>query len=201
MATVSAPDRRDPRRMAGNRQPIMNGGPDPATSKGRFAFALMPRNQQQNAVSGCNGSLQCPIDRLPGPVQRMAVEVEHPVRFQPTSPYLAVPATVQRGLLKRFEPLGLAGRRARRRYASAWRGDWLRFGGLRPLGIHWIARKRPDRCGNFCPERRFFSGQAAHGPPLPWVARSAPGPSQTCRLRFAWRLRRRPRMYRRGWRP
>ena len=201
MATVSAPDRRDPRRMAGNRQPIMNGGSDPATNKGRLAFAFMPRNQQQNAVSGCNGSLQCPIDRLPGPVQRMAVKVEHSVRFQPASPYLAVPAAVQRGLLEGFGPPGLARCRTQCRYSPAWRGDRLRFGGPRSFVIQRIARKRPDRCGNFCPERRFFSGQAAHEPPLPWEAGSGPGPSRTCRLRSAWRLRRRPRMYRRGWHP
>ena len=105
MAAMRAPHSGNPRRMAGNRQPVMNGGSNSAAFQRRIAFAFMPGNQEQYAISRGDGPLQRPVDRLPRPVQRMAVQVEHAIGFQAAGAEPSVPASIERGLLKGFGPL------------------------------------------------------------------------------------------------
>ena len=85
----------------------MNGGSNSTAFQRRLAFALMPRDQEQNSFPCCNGSLQSSIDRLPGPVQRMAMQVEHAIRLQAAVAQFPVPTSIQRGLLKGFGALRL----------------------------------------------------------------------------------------------
>lgn len=110
VATVRTSDRSDARRMPGNRQPIMNSGPNSTPYKGRFALALVTGNQQQNTFTVGNGSLQRAINRLPGPVERMAMKIERSVRLQPAATHAPVPASVERGCLKGLGQLRLARR-------------------------------------------------------------------------------------------
>lgn len=60
-------------------QPIMDRGADPAAFNGWVAPALMARDEEQNPVAGRNRALQRPVDRIPGAVEAVPVQVEHPV--------------------------------------------------------------------------------------------------------------------------
>ena len=75
MAPVCAADRRDVRRVPGRSQPIMDRRTDPAPLKGRVAGPRVAGNQEQNAVTCRDLSLKRAIDRLPGPVQAVPVQV------------------------------------------------------------------------------------------------------------------------------
>jgi len=200
MAPVSTPDRGDSRRMARGREPVMHGGPNPAALQRRFALALMSRNQQQNALPGGNRALQSKVDRLPGAIEVVAVQIEHPVRIDPTAAETPIPTAVERRMVK-IAPR----RRSRFRRPCLWNPS-LRLGRRRNLQgcgrwIDRVAREWPDRRRDLGPQLRFLSGQAAHGRPFPGAAGSVPAPWPTFRPRSAALLRPRPRRCRSGWRP
>lgn len=83
MTSVSTPYRGDARGMARGRQPVMHRGPDSAPFERRIALALMAGYQQQDAVARRNRPFQRPVDRLPGPIQAVAMEIEDPVGLHP----------------------------------------------------------------------------------------------------------------------
>lgn len=180
--------------MAGSRQPVVDRGANPAAFERRFALALMPRDQQQYPVSGGNRALQSAIDRLPCPIEAVAMQIQRPVGLDPARSKSPVPTPVERRTLQGCS--GLRRWSCRRwlrnprfwpgycRCRRDWRGRWH---------LNRLARKRPDRCRDSSPKLGFLRGQAAHEPPYPWAAESAPGPWRTCRRRFAWPRRRRPR--------
>jgi hypothetical protein len=101
MAPVRCPYCRNPRRMPGNRQPIMNRRPDPSSQQRRFTLPLVAGNQQEHALTGSNRAFECTVDGFPRAVQSVPVQVERPVWIDPASPQLAVPTPVQRRLLDR----------------------------------------------------------------------------------------------------
>ena len=91
---MRAPYRSNARSMPGNGQPIVHGSPYPTPHQRGVTLALMARNQEQNAVSTSNGLFQRPIDRLPRPVERMTVKVEHPIRIEPAGAKAPVPTAI-----------------------------------------------------------------------------------------------------------
>lgn len=169
MTAVCTPYRSNARRVAGSRQPIVDSGPDPATFQGWIALSFMPGDQQHDTLATCYGPLQCPVDRQPGAIQAMAVEIEHAIRVDPSGAQAVVPASVERGGLKILNPLrinlrpdrpGEPGRR--------WRWRCGRCRRRRRIPIDRIAGQRPDGCRNPGPKFSFFRGQAAHGSQRPW---------------------------------
>ena len=172
MATVGAPHCGNPRRMAGSRQPVVHRGANPAAFQRRFPLALMPRDKQQYPVSGGNRPLQSAVNRLPCAIEAVAMQIQRPVRLDPARPKSPVPAAVERRSLQGRS--GLRGWFCRRwlsnppswlGYCGCWRerrGSWH---------LNRLARKRPDRRGDFGPKLGFLRGQAAHEPPYPWAAK------------------------------
>ncbi len=77
---VSASHGGDFRRMAGHGQPIVNGGADPSPRDRRFTGPLVACNQQDEPVSCPDGILERAVDRRPGAIEAVAVQVECPVR-------------------------------------------------------------------------------------------------------------------------
>jgi hypothetical protein len=57
----------------------MDDCPDPAPFQRRFALPLMTRDKQQNPVACRNRSVQLMIDRLPGSLQTMAMQIERSI--------------------------------------------------------------------------------------------------------------------------
>jgi hypothetical protein len=57
----------------------MDDRPDPAALQRRFALPLMTRDKQQNPVSCRNRPLQRMIDRLPGSLKTMAVQIKRSI--------------------------------------------------------------------------------------------------------------------------
>lgn len=84
VTAMRTPYRGNIRSMAGNCQPVMDSGPDPAAFERRFSPPFMARDQKENPVLGCNCSLQRSVDRFPGQIKTMAVEIEHSVGLDPT---------------------------------------------------------------------------------------------------------------------
>lgn len=121
MAPVRAPHRGDARGMARNGKPIMDRGPDSSTLKRRIALPLMPCDQQENTVASCDRPLQGAVDRFPSAIKAMAVQIQRPVRLDPSAPQAAVPSAIQRRFLKRFDPIRSLFRRA------GWRDAPFRF--------------------------------------------------------------------------
>ena len=81
---MRAPDRGDASGMTRNGQPVVHRGPDPAPLQWRIALALMAGNQQQNPVTRGYGAFQRVIDRGPGAIEAVTMEIEDPVGFDPT---------------------------------------------------------------------------------------------------------------------
>lgn len=81
----------------------MDYGADSATFNRWIALALMARDQQQDPVAGRDRSLQRPVDRIPGAIKSVPMQVEHSVGVNPTRPEAPVPAAVERCLTKSFD--------------------------------------------------------------------------------------------------
>ena len=94
MSAVRNPHRSDTSCMARSGQPVVYGGTDFPALNGRFSLALMPRNQQQNPVAGRDRALKCPVDRIPGAIEAMTMQVEDPIWVDPSQAKPAVPAAV-----------------------------------------------------------------------------------------------------------
>ncbi len=68
---------------------------NPAALDRRITRAMMPRNQQQEAVAASDRLLQSSIDRPPCKVEVHPVEVEHPIRINKAAPKALVPASIE----------------------------------------------------------------------------------------------------------
>ncbi len=68
--------RGDFRGVTRRRQPVVNRGANPAARDWWFAAPFMPGDQQYHALARGDGALEGIIDRRPGAVKVMAVEVE-----------------------------------------------------------------------------------------------------------------------------
>src|SRR5689334_2522073 len=53
------------------REPIMNGGPNPAPLNRRLARSMMTGNQQHDPIAAGDGLLECAVDRDPAPSRFM----------------------------------------------------------------------------------------------------------------------------------
>ena len=82
VAAMSAPHRSDAPGMPGRGQPIVNRGPNSTPFERRLALAFVAGNQQDHALSRRDGTLECPVDRLPCPVEVMAMEIKDAVGLQ-----------------------------------------------------------------------------------------------------------------------
>ena len=202
VASMSAPHRGDPGRVAGNRQPVVNCRPDSTPFERRLAPSLMTRDQEQDPVARGDRSLQRPVDRLPGAVQAVAVEVQRAIRLDPSRPQPLVPASVKRGRLKSFGPNWIRFSRPNRRNAPLGVGHRDGIGGLAGnRHIDGFARQRADGRGDLRPQGGFFRGELAHAPPCPWGGGSTPAPWPTFRRQSLRRLSQLPRRCRSDWRP
>lgn len=202
MATVRRSHCSDARGMPGYAQPVVNGSPNPTANEWRIPLAFMAGYQQQHPFAGSNRLLQRSVDRFPGPVEAVAMEVENPVGIDPASADAPVPAAVQRRLMMRPRPLGGCWLSWRRFYWSSCSGaSDDRLDCRQRRCFRWISRQRADGRGNPRPQRCFFRGQAAHVSLRPSAEGSTQRPWQPCPRRSGGPTPLPPRRYRTGWRP
>lgn len=117
MTTVRAPYRGYAVGVAGRRQPVVNGGPDPASFQWRFPLALVTGDEEQNPVATGDGTLQRAIDGLPGAVEAVSVEVDNPVGLDAARAQTPVPTAIEGRVLVRNSQLGNRNGGTRRRHA------------------------------------------------------------------------------------
>ncbi len=91
----------DLRRVSRRRQPVVDRGANPAAHDRRIAPSLMPGNQQYDAVPRGNGALQHMIDRGPGTIEVMAMEVEGAVGADISRSQALIPRPVEGRRLQR----------------------------------------------------------------------------------------------------
>ena len=89
-------NRGNARRMARRAKPIVDCCANPPALDRWFAAPFMACNQQHDAVTGVDRLLQCTVDRLPRPVEVMAVEVERAVGLDIARPQSPIPTAVER---------------------------------------------------------------------------------------------------------
>jgi len=95
MTPMSPSYRRDLRRMARCREPVVNRGADaPALHRG-LPRAVVTGDQQHDALAASNRLLESPVDRRPSAVQVHAVKVEHSIRCNVATSQPLVPGTVE----------------------------------------------------------------------------------------------------------
>jgi hypothetical protein len=80
----------------------MHGGSYSPSLERRLSLTLMPGDQQHHPVAGGNCAIQPFVDRLPGSVEAVAMEVEDHFRFDPPRPKSAIPAAIERRILQAF---------------------------------------------------------------------------------------------------
>ena len=97
MPRMGSANRRDPRRVARCRKPIVNGGADLATQDRRLARTMMARDEQDNAIPGIARAFQREIDGPPSAIETVAVEIDDPVGLERAGAELPVPCPVERG--------------------------------------------------------------------------------------------------------
>lgn len=155
MAAVRTPHRSDARGMAGNRQPVMNGGPDAPPFQRRLSLALMPRDEEQDAVTGRDRTLQCPVDRVPRPIQAVPVKVHDPVGLDAAGAQAAVPASIERGMLMTDRWAGSGNRGPNGGHSSLRRRDSRK---LNLIDLHRRSRQGPDGGRNLRPQGGLLRG-------------------------------------------
>ena len=96
MTPMSAADRRDRSGVARRRQPVVDRGPDFPALDRRIARPVVPRDQEYDALAPGDGSLQPAVDRGPGAVEIVAVQIEHSIRLGRAGTKAPVPARVER---------------------------------------------------------------------------------------------------------
>jgi len=99
---MRAPNGCDPVCMPGSREPVMDGGPNPAPLDRRIPRPMMAGDQQDDAIASRDRSLETAIDCRPGGVEIHAVKIEHAVRLDIPASKLLVPAAIQRTQMMRF---------------------------------------------------------------------------------------------------
>lgn len=67
--------------VAGGREPVMDDGADRSAADRRLSRAMMPGDQQNEAIAARNRLLEAAVDRAPGSVQAHPVEIDHTVRL------------------------------------------------------------------------------------------------------------------------
>jgi hypothetical protein len=101
MTPVRTAHRRYPRRVARRGKPIVHCRPDPPALDWRVAGAMMPGDQQHDAVSGGDRLLETAIDCAPGGVEVHPVQVEHPIRFRIARAETPIPSPIEGGSVRR----------------------------------------------------------------------------------------------------
>ena len=155
VTAVRTPYRCDARGMAGNRQPVMNGGPDAPPFERRLSLALMPRDEEQDAVAGRDRTLQCPVDRVPRPIQAVPVKVHDPVGLDAARAQAAVPAPIERGMLMTDRRPGSGDRGSNGGPSFPGRRDSRK---LNLIDLHRRSRQGPDGGRNLRPQGGLLRG-------------------------------------------
>src|SRR5690349_12187303 len=104
--------------MARSGKPVVDGRADLAALERRVARAVMPGDQQHDALALVNRPLERAVDRAPGRVEVHSVQVDNAVRLDRTGAELSVPAGVE-GARSRIPPGDGEGNRPR---SGRWRG-------------------------------------------------------------------------------
>ncbi len=188
VATMGPSDGRYPLPVARCCEPVVDRRADSPALHGRIAGPGMAGDQQQHPLVVNDRLLQGPVDRLPGAIEVVAMEVDDAVRLHRACAKPPVPAGIE----------GIGDRRP----AGPWRRSWPRrrafwlvwdWGRCRPcrrsgrfrlrrrLATDRLPRKGPDGCGHSRPQGLLLRGEAAHAMPRSaqcslWAA----GPA-TCR--------------------
>lgn len=82
--------------MARHRQPVMDGGSDPAALDWRLTLPFMARDQQHDAVAAPDRLVKALVNRGPRLVEIVAVKIDGPVRLDRPAFQPPIPAAVQR---------------------------------------------------------------------------------------------------------
>ena len=77
------------------REPIMNGGPNPAPLNRRLARSMMTGNQQHDPIAARDSLLECAVDRDPCAVEIHAMQVEYSIWLDQTAAKLPIPGPVE----------------------------------------------------------------------------------------------------------
>jgi hypothetical protein len=96
MTSMRSADGRNPPRVAGGREPVMNGSADLAALDGRLPWTVVASDQQDHAISAFDCALQPSVNRLPCAVEVHAVKVEDPVGLDCTGAETSVPVAIER---------------------------------------------------------------------------------------------------------
>ena len=67
--------------VAGRREPVVDGGANAPAPDRRIAGAGVAGDQQNDPLAVNHGLLERPVDRLPRPVEVVAVKIDHPVKL------------------------------------------------------------------------------------------------------------------------
>lgn len=191
MTAVRGPNGRNVRSVARSREPIVDRRPDPAALNRWLAWAVMARDQQQQAVSARNSLIEASVDRCPRRIKVHAMQVDDAIRRSRPAAQLLVPASVE-SLFADRNGLRAAGRHgALKRHSCYLLGNNSRriFSGFRNQPF---PRQRPNCHRDPGPELRLFRAERAHGPRHPSARGSAPAPWPTCRRRLPPLQRRGP---------
>lgn len=82
----------------------MHHSPNFAAFQRWFPSALMPGDKEQHSVASRNRPFERAVDRQPGVIETMTVEVEDPVGLDPSGTEAPIPLPVERRLVKVFDP-------------------------------------------------------------------------------------------------
>jgi len=173
MAPMRSADRRNLRRMAGYREPVVNRCANPSALDGRVARSMVASDQQHDALVIRDGLIERPVDRRPSRVQAHAMEVEDAIRLQAAASNPLVPTPVQ-GLVGDRYRLLAGSHLSHRRRTVGLRSHRGRSGLFTSRCGELLSRKRADRRRYAAPKLGFFRAERAHARLCPWESGSAP---------------------------
>lgn len=197
MTPVSAPDRCNVRGVTRCRQPVVNRRTNAPTLHGWLARAMMPGNQQDDAVASNDRLLEPSVNRRPCAIKVHAMEIDRHIGLDIAASQTLVPTPIERSFSD-WTRLGANFRQgARQRLGCLWRCTRFLFI-FRSLWNDAFPRQRSDRRRDTRPELGFLSAEAAHAQRHPWGEGSTPPRWPTYRRRSQPRPGLRPRTYRTG---
>lgn len=102
MTPVRPSDRSDVSGVSRSAEPIMHGRPDFSSLHGRFAWAMMAGDQQQDSLTAVNRPIESPIDCIPCAIEAHPMKIEHAIGLDIAGSQTAVPSSVQRHAVVRL---------------------------------------------------------------------------------------------------
>lgn len=91
---MSAPDCGDGAGVPRSGEPMLDRGTNPPANERRIALTPMPGDEQYQPVTAGNRLLETAIDRPPGGIEAMPVQIDHPVRRDGALRQSPIPAAI-----------------------------------------------------------------------------------------------------------